>query len=40
MKKFGLMIAAFLVVASPSIASAKSVVIDRGGRQQGHGARA
>jgi Ni/Co efflux regulator RcnB len=46
MKKFGLMIAALVVVAAPSIASAQSVVIERGhqqgygGHEQGHGARA
>ncbi len=48
MKKFRLAIAAFLVVASAPIASAQSVVIERGGHgqqgygshQQGHSARA
>jgi len=42
MKKFALMIAALatIVIAAPSIASAETVVIKRGGHHQGYGARA
>ena len=43
MRKFGLVIAAALgaiVVAVPSIASAETVVIKRGGYHHGYGARA
>jgi hypothetical protein len=42
MKKFGLMIAALatIVIAAPSIASAETVVIKRGGEHHGYGARA
>jgi hypothetical protein len=42
MKKFGLIIAALatIVIAAPSIASAETVVIKRGGHHQGYGARA
>ena len=38
MKKFGLMLAALgaIVIAAPSIASAETVVIKRGGYHQGH----
>ena len=38
MKKFGLMLAALgaIVVAAPSIASAQTVVIKRGGGYHGH----
>ena len=39
MKKFGLVLAALgaIIVAAPSIASAETVVIKRGGYHQGHG---
>ena len=42
MKKFALMIAALatIVIAAPSIASAETVIIKRGGHHQGYGARA
>jgi hypothetical protein len=42
MKKFGLMIAALatIAIAAPSIASAETVVIKRGGGHHGFGARA
>ena len=36
MKKFGLMIAAFAIIAAPSLANAQSIVIG-GGHQQGYG---
>jgi hypothetical protein len=42
MKKFGYMIAALgaIIIAAPSIASAETVVIKRGGYHHGYGARA
>jgi hypothetical protein len=42
MKKFGYMLAALgaIVIAAPSIASAETVVIKRGGYHHGYGARA
>ena len=42
MKKFGYVIAALgaIVIAAPSIASAETVVIKRGGYHHGYGARA
>jgi hypothetical protein len=42
MKKFGYVLAALgaIVVAAPSIASAETVVIKRGGYHHGYGARA
>ena len=42
MKKFALMIAAFatIAIAAPSVASAETVVIKRGGHHQGYHARA
>ena len=42
MKKFGYVLAALgaIVIAAPSIASAETVVIKRGGYHQGYGARA
>jgi hypothetical protein len=42
MKKFGLMIAALgvIAIAAPSIASAETIVIKRGGHHHGYGARA
>lgn len=42
MKKFGLMLAALgaIVIAAPSIASAETAVIKRGGYHHGYGARA
>jgi hypothetical protein len=42
MKKFGFVIAALgaIVIAAPSIASAETVVIKRGGHHYGYGARA
>jgi len=42
MKKFGFIIAALgaLAIAAPSIASAETVVIKRGGYHHGYGARA
>jgi hypothetical protein len=42
MKKFGLMIAALatIVIAAPSIASAETIVIKRGGHHDGYSARA
>lgn len=36
MKKLGLMIAAFAIIAAPSLANAQSIVIG-GGHQQGYG---
>lgn len=36
MKKFGLMIAALVIFAAPSIANAQSIVVG-GGHQQGYG---
>jgi hypothetical protein len=41
-KKFGIMIAALatIVIAAPSIASAETIVIKRGGHHHGYGARA
>ena len=42
MKKFGYVLAALgaIVIAAPSIASAETVVVKRGGHHQGYGARA
>ena len=42
MKKFGLIIAALgaIAIAAPSIASAETIVIKRGGHNHGYGARA
>src|SRR6267142_6973700 len=42
MKKFGLIIAALgaIAIAAPSIASAETIVIKRGGHHHGYGARA
>jgi len=42
MKKFGYVLAALgaIVIAAPSIASAETVVIKRGGYHHGYGARA
>jgi len=42
MKKFGFIIAALgvIAIAAPSIASAETVIIKRGGHHQGYGARA
>ena len=42
MKKFGYVLAALgaIVIAAPSIASAETIVIKRGGHHYGHGARA
>jgi hypothetical protein len=42
MKKFALLIAALatIVIAAPSIASAETVIIKRGGHHHGYGARA
>ena len=37
MKKLGLMIATFAILAVPSMANAQSIVIGGGGHQQGHG---
>jgi hypothetical protein len=42
MRKFGLIIAALgvIAIAAPSIASAETIVIKRGGHHHGYGARA